>query len=250
MVLTYIIISVLAVSSISLIGVSTLALNKKWLQRALMFLVAFSAGSLLATAFLELIPESYEAINTLVFVIIGIIFFFSIEASIHWHHHLHDIGHHASKEMRKLHPVAYLTILGDSIHNLLDGIIIAASFLVNIPAGIATSIAIAAHEMPQELGDFAVLVSGGLRRSKAIMLNFVSATFAIIGGLIGYFLLNGIQSLIPFITSIAAGGFIYIAATDLFPKLQEEKHAVKTMLQIAGIILGIAIIALSISLFE
>jgi zinc and cadmium transporter len=248
--LWWIILAVLAISSISLIGISTLAINKEWMNKALRFLVAFSAGSLLATSFLELIPESYEHIGSLIFVVVGIIIFFIIEATIHWHHHVNDHGHHETGEMKKLHPVVHLTILGDSIHNFLDGVIIAASFLVSIPAGIATTIAIAAHEIPQEMGDFAVLVSGGLRRKRAILLNFISATFAILGGIAGYFLLNSVESLVPFITAIAAGGFIYIAATDLLPRLQEEKKTSRMIIQLAGLILGITIIAVSIALLE
>lgn len=241
MVLLYIIISVIIVSLISLLGILTLGINKKFLSRIISLLVAFSAGTLLAAAFLELIPESLENYESLLPVIIGIMLFFLIEAIIHWHHHHEDKDR---ENISKLHPVVFLSLIGDAIHNLLDGIIIGTSYLVSVPSGIATTIAIAAHEIPQEIGDFAVLINGGLSRSRALLLNFISALFAIVGAMISYSLLSKIESIIPIANLVAAGGLIYIATTDLFPRLHEERDTKKVLLQTLGVIIGIMVIAL------
>ncbi|MEK6919268.1 MAG: ZIP family metal transporter [Nanoarchaeota archaeon] len=237
--LTAIIIAVVIVSLISFVGISILVIRKRFLDKIINLLVAFSAGSLLATAFLELIPESYENGASLIFVIIGIMIFFVMEAIIHWHHHHNSDD---DEHMHKVHPVVYLNIFGDAIHNMVDGAIIAASYLVSIPVGISTTIAIAAHEIPQELGDFAVLVSGGLSKKRALLLNSLSAIFSIIGALVSYSLLNRIQSAIPIINLIAAGGLIYIATADLFPRLHEEKNYKKIIVQALGIIAGVVVI--------
>ncbi len=237
--LTIILLSVIIISLISFVGVFTLAIKKKFLDKIINLLVAFSAGSLLSAAFLELIPESLEKTNNFLWIIIGIMLFFIMEGIIHWHHH-HDTEE--NEDLHKLHPVVYLNLFGDAIHNLVDGAIIGASYLVNIQAGIATTIAVAAHEVPQEIGDFAVLISGGLSKRRALLLNFLSAIFAIIGALLSYFILQKIESIIPIINFIAAGGLIYIATADLFPRLHEEKDYKKILLQIAGVIIGILVI--------
>jgi len=235
--LIYIIIAVFLISLISLIGVLTLFFQKKIINKLLIIFVAFAAGSLLGVAFFDLIPESFEKLGNLNFVLIGIILFFLTEAFIHWHHH------HEGKECKTcLHPYVYLNLIGDGLHNFLDGVIIAASFLINIPTGIATSIAIVFHEIPQELGDFAVLVHGGLRKSKAILFNFLSALFAVLGGILGYVFLSKIENFIPYIVALAAGGFIYIATSDLFPELHKERDYRKIITQILALILGILVI--------
>ncbi len=234
--LFYLLMALIVVSLISLVGSLTISLNKKFLNKILVFLVAFSAGSLLATAFFDLIPESYEALNSISFVLYGIILFFFIEAFIHWHHP-HIIGCSDCVQ-----PVVYLNLIGDGFHNFLDGIIIAASFLISLPTGIAATIAIILHEIPQEIGDFAVLVHSGLSRGKAILFNFLTALFSIIGGLISYFYLSSFENLIPYVIAIAAGGFIYIATTDLFPELHKEKDKRKLTLQFLALILGVFLI--------
>src|SRR3989344_5078502 len=170
--LTTILLSVIIVSLVSFVGVFALAIKKKFLDKIINLLVSFSAGSLLAAAFLELIPENLEKTQNFLWVIIGIMLFFIIEGIIHWHHH-HDSED--DKDLHKLHPVVYLNLFGDIIHNLVDGAIIGSSYLISTPTGIATTIAVAAHEIPQEIGDFAVLISGGLSKRRALLLNFLSA---------------------------------------------------------------------------
>ena len=173
-----------------------------------------------------------------------------MEALIHWHHHLEDSEHEEKEHLKNLHPVVYLSFIGAGVHNFIDGVIIAASFLASIKAGIASSLAIVFHEIPHEFGDFAVLINGGLKFNKALLINFLSAIFAIAGGIIGYFVLDNVRTIIPAVTLIAAGGLIYIATADLFPQLHQEKESKKVVMQIIGIILGIVVIATSITLMK
>ncbi|MGD9276472.1 MAG: ZIP family metal transporter [Candidatus Pacearchaeota archaeon] len=234
--LLYTLYSVIIVSLISFTGILFLINRKKFFQKFLMILVAFAAGTMLATVFFDLIPESFEELQNYYFIIIGILFFFVLESLIHWHHD------HSGTCEGCLHPYVYLNLIGDAIHNFLDGIIIASGFLISIPSGIAVSIAIIFHEIPQEIGDFAVLVHGGFSKTKALFYNFLSATTAILGALIGYFALSNVQNLTPYIIAIAAGGFIYIAISDLFPELHKEKDLKKKLIQIGFLILGIILV--------
>ncbi len=240
-VLIYILISVFIISIISLVGALTLFSRKK-LDKLLFILVAFAAGSLLATVFFDLIPELHG--KGISFILIGIVGFFLLEAAIHWHHN------HSGECEKCLHPVVFLNLFGDGVHNFLDGIIIAAGFLVGIDSGIAVTLAIALHEIPQELGDFAVLVKGGLKKSKALFYNFLSACLAIVGGIVGYFFLTRVQGILPYAIGLAAGGFLYIASSDIFPELHKEKDKAKVLIQILSLISGIMIILLVLSIFS
>jgi len=234
--LFYILLSVILISVVSLLGILFLGKKEKRFEKFLMILVAFAAGSMLATAFFDLIPESFENLQNYNFVVIGLVSFFILESAIHWHH--------SHKETCEgcLHPVVYLNLLGDGMHNFIDGIIVASGFLVSIPSGIAISIAIIFHEIPQEIGDYAILIQGGLTKTKALAFNFLSAGFAIIGALAGYFFLTKIESSVPYAIAIAAGGFIYIAVSDLFPELHKEKNYPKNILEIISLILGIILV--------
>lgn len=240
--LVYIIISVIIVSLISLIGILTLFFRRD-LDKILLVLVAFAAGSLLATAFFDLIPESSKGAS-ISFVLVGIVGFFLLEAGIHWHHH------HGGECEKCLHPVAFLNLFGDGLHNFLDGIIIAASFLISISSGIIVTTSIALHEIPQEIGDFAVLVKGGLSKKKALFYNFLTASLAIVGGILGYFFLSRIEGIIPYIIALAAGGFLYIAGSDLLPELHKERNGKKILIQILSLIFGIMIVSLLLSIFS
>ena len=188
-------------------------------------------------AFLHLIPEALEnstPITTFTFLLAGFILFLLIEKILHWRH-CHDIN-------CKVHTFAYMSLFGDAAHNFIDGLIIAVSFMTNIQLGLTTTLAVALHEIPQEIGDFGVLVHGGFSKIKALMYNFISALAAIVGGLIGFLLpLNNMaQYLIP----IAAGGFIYISASDLIPELRKETNIKKSMLNLLVFIIGITIMYL------
>ena len=250
MVLINIIIAVVIVSAISLVGITYLMINKKLLEKIITLLVAFAAGTLIATAFYDLIPESYEALESMTWVIVGLLVFFLVESVLHWHHHNENCEEKDKVSNKKrIMPVVYLNLIGDAMHNFLDGIIIAAGFLAGTPTGIATTIAIAIHEIPQEIGDYAVLIKGGLSRMKALLSNFLTALTAIIGGVLGYYYQNKVQGLIPYIIAIAAGGFLYIATTDLLPELHRTKNFKKVILQIITLMAGIIIIKYLLGIF-
>jgi len=233
--LLWIILATIIVSLIAFVGIIVLALRKKSLESIILILVALSAGALIGGAFLHLIPEALEFgdPNIFLYVIGGFVLFFIIEKVLHWRH--------CHKKDCKIHTFAYMNLFGEGIHNFIDGLIIAASFVVSIPLGIATTLAVIMHEIPQEIGDFGVLVYGGFRRKKALMLNFLIALTAIGGGLIGYVLSSTIGGIMPVLLAIAAGGFIYIAASDLIPELREEVKIGRPLLIILVFLIGISI---------
>lgn len=239
--LFYTLLSVLAVSVISLIGVVTLSINSKKLNKILIYLVSFAAGALLGDVFLHLIPELIEdnsfTTKTSFLVLGGILLFFIIEKIVHWQHC------HIPQNTSHSHPFAVTNLVGDGVHNFLDGIIIGASYLVNIPVGIATTIAVIFHEIPQEIGDFGVLLHGGFSKSKALLFNFLSALTAVAGGLLAV-LASDLVSITEYLIPMAIGGFIYIAGSDLIPELHKNFQIKKSIIQIFAFILGIAVMAL------
>ena len=202
------------------------------LNKILIFLVAFTTGALLGGAFFHFLPEAYSQLNLTMIIILtltGIIIFYAVEKILHWHH-CHD-------GKCKKHPFTYLILYGDAIHNFIDGLIIAGSFLISIPFGILTSILILAHELPQEIGDFGVLVYGGHSVSKALIYNFLAQLTSILGGVLGYFFITEQQAV--YLLPIAAGGFLYIALADLVPELFKQKEPVKIIINLIAIILGL-----------
>lgn len=234
--LMWILASTLVVSSISLIGVLFVSASEKWLNKMLLLLVSFASGTLLGGAFLHLIPEAIEAESQVMFLVVlaGILAFFLLEKFLWRHCHERECP---------IHVFAYLNLVGDGVHNFIDGVIIAASFLVGLPLGFATTLAVAAHEIPQEIGDFSVLVYGGVAKTKALLYNLLSALMAIVGALSMYFF----QSLLPnlsFFLMFAAGGFIYIATSDLIPELHKEKDAWKSLAQFLFLLTGIILMLL------
>ena len=204
-------------------------------------LASFAAGVLLGTAFFDLLPEALHegegrGIDVFLWALIGIVFFFLVERFIHWFHHHEE--YHDEKETKATLP---LIIFGDTMHNFLDGIIIAATFMISIPLGITTSIAVFAHEIPQEIGDFGLMIHKGLKRSKIILVNIASAAVAILGALLTYILGESIEKQIPVLIALTAGFFIYIAASDLIPEIHHEKRKnyiiYETLLLLFGVIL-------------
>lgn len=234
--LLWTLLSVLFLSVLSFIGVLSLSVGKGTLKRLLMVFVAFASGSLLATALIHMAPEAVRdgGDNAFTFVLGGIIMFFVIEKFIHWHH--------CGKEDCDVRPVGYLNLLGDGLHNFIDGVIIAAAFLTNTEVGIVTTFAIALHEIPQEFGDFSVLLHSGMSTRKALFYNFLSASTAILGALVGYSLLAVIHDIIPYVIAVAAGGFIYIATADLMPELHKEKEFKHLLRQTTALFAGVIII--------
>jgi len=199
-------------------------------------LIGFAAGGLIGGAFLHLLPEAIEksekSSNVFLFAIVGFILFFMLEKYLYWRH-----CHKGEK--CDIHAFTYLNLIGDGIHNFIDGLVIGASFFVDIKIGIVTTMAIVLHEIPQELGDFGVLIYGGFAKSKALFYNFLSALTAIVGTIIGYYISNSVESIGIFLLPFAAGGFIYIAASDLIPELHRQKDLKKANISIIFFILGI-----------
>jgi zinc and cadmium transporter len=249
--LIYILFSVIIVSLISLVGIATLALEKKLMMKVLLLMVSFAAGTMLSAAFLDLLPEALSNGIDGVFwyVLAGIIIFFVIEEFFCWYHcHNMECEHHASikgvvgRHHHHKKPVAYLNLIGDGVHNFMDGAIIATSYIVSVPLGIITTIAVIFHEIPQEIGDFGVLVYGGFSRKAALFYNLVSALAAVVGALCAYFFSTGIESITQAFVPIAAGGFIYMATVDLIPELHKTRKSSMALLQMLFFFFGIGII--------
>ena len=243
--LAYIIFATFIVSLISFVGVVSLAVNDKILNKILLVLIGLSAGALMGGALLHLLPEAVEKnsdLSVYMLVLVGFILFFLIEKVLHWRH--------CHKGQCDVHTFHYMNLVGDSIHNFIDGLIMAASYVVSLPLGITTTIAIATHEIPQEIGDFAVLVYGGFSKKKAILLNFVVALTAVIGGIVGFFVSSLVENIVIYILPFAAGGFIYIAATDLVPEIRKELDMKKYMATLLVFICGILIMWATKVIFE
>ena len=240
MITTYLLafLSVVAVSLVSLIGVFALSLKEDFLKKYIYIFISLAAGALLGDAFIHLIPEaleeSFDPALASTLIIVGILIFFVLEKFFHWHHH----GEY-SNEPHAIHPLGKLILVSDGVHNITDGIIIGASFLVSVPIGIATTIAVVLHEIPQEIGDFAVLLHAGYPRKKALWLNFLSALTAVIGVVIALILGSMGDYFNVWMLSVVAGGFIYIAIADLIPEIQKTKELKHSLLQIAVIIIGV-----------
>lgn len=240
----YAIISVLIISVISLVGLFTLSIKSKLLKKILIYLVSFSAGAMFGGAFLHLFPEIVEKAGALTltitsFTLLGIVIFFALEKLILWHH-----CHIPLTEHEHVHSFAIMNLIGDGFHNLLDGLIIGASYLVSIPTGIAATVAVAFHEIPQEIGDFGVLIHGGFSRAKALGVNFLSALAAVVGAVIALTASIYIEHIEFFLVPIAIGGFIYIAGSDLIPELNKQSGFKNSILQLIAFIAGIAVMAL------
>ena len=238
----YSLISVFIVSLISLIGIVALSVKMDKLKKILIYLVSFSAGALFGGAFLHLLPGIVETGNftlKIPFLILGgIVLFFGLEKIVCWKHC------HILESKTHVHSFAIMNLIGDGFHNLLDGLVIGASYLISIPTGIATTLAVVIHEIPQEIGDFGVLIHGGFSKAKAIFWNFASAVIAVIGVLIALTLGNYIEGIQFILVPIAIGGFIYIAGSDLIPELHKHEQKTKSsLIQILAFIIGILIMA-------
>ena len=225
------------VSCISLIGVFTLAVRKEALEKVLILILGFAAGGLMGSAFLHLLPEAVESSvsvqNVFAYTLIGFCFFFLMERYFYWRH--------CHEDACDVHAFTYLSLVGDSIHNFLDGLLIAASFMTNTALGISTTIAVIIHEIPQEMGDFSILIYGGFKTSKALLFNFMTALTAVAGAVLGYFLLEKMGSLSSLLVPFTAGGFIYIASSDLIPEIHKHKHNNRANLSFLMFIAGLVL---------
>lgn len=236
----YALISVIGVSLISLLGAIFITWNREKLGKVIIYSLAFSSGVLLSSAFLELLPESVELLSEKAFPIVlsGLVSFFCLEKLIHWHHHIEGDHEETGK------PVAYLTLIGDAIHNFADGAVIAAAYLVSIPLGVTTTLAVIAHEIPHELSDFLILIHGGFSNKKALQYNFLSATTAIAGTLFVLLLASKSEWIEAYLVPFAAGNFIYIASSDLIPELLKKRQGASSLLQVILLLFGIVLIPL------
>jgi zinc and cadmium transporter len=238
---SFTVLSVVIVSLLSLVGVFFLSLNEQRLRRILLFLVSFAVGGLFGDAFIHLLPESFEKLGTTLvtslYIILGVLGFFIVEKFVRWRHcHIPTSEHHP-------HPVVTMNLIGDGVHNFIDGMVIAASYTVDIGLGLTTTIAVVLHEIPQEIGDFGVLVNGGLAPRKALIYNFLSGLAALLGAVIALIIGPLIKNFSIVLLPITAGGFIYIAGSDLIPELQHCEDLKDTVFQFLAIVLGIGIMA-------
>lgn len=237
---------------ISLLGLTVgflILWKERAMQRWMPFLLSFAAGSILGAALLDILPEALsagaDAPFLLSFVLLGLLTFFVVEKLLIWHHHAHthdaddDEAHQHFTDQRAIQP---LIIFGDALHNLLDGGVIAVAFLVDFRLGMITALAVLFHELPQEIGDFAILLHTGMSRRNVLLWNIIGAIAAPIGVLAGFLLLDSFENIEAPLLAFAAGNFMYIAVADLFPTIQHERRLMNSILQIAMLLVGIGII--------
>ncbi|RJQ35794.1 ZIP family metal transporter [Candidatus Parcubacteria bacterium] len=247
MISIYTLLSVLLISLISFVGVLALVLKRDFLNKSIFVLVSLAVGALLGDVFVHIIPEMYEEAGDPMMisfmVIAGILLFFVLEKILHWHHH-----HSSDHEGENLLPVGRMVLVSDGVHNFIDGIIIAASYLVSTEVGIATTIAVVLHEIPQEIGNFGVLVHAGYSRARALWYNFLSALTAVAGAAIALVLGSISEQFALYLLPITAGSFIYIAMADLIPELHKSPSLGKGAFQVLGILIGVAAMAALLAL--
>jgi zinc and cadmium transporter len=242
----YAIASVVVVSLISFVGIAFISMSDERLRRINFFLVSLAVGSLFGDAFIHLLPEAFEKspdkTEVAAYVLAGIFAFFVLEKFLLWRHQ------HTVDTENTLHPVGYMNLIADGVHNLIDGIIIGASYLVSIPVGLATTVAVVLHEIPQEIGDFGVLIYAGFSRTKALSFNFLSATLSIVGAIAALLVGSKVTSFSSVMVPFAAGGFVYIAGSDLIPELHKESSPLRSVVQLAAMGAGVGLMLLLILL--
>ena len=237
MIFLYILAAAIIDSSLGLIGAFSIFMSKEKFLTLVWILIAFAAGTLIAGGIGHLFIHGIKMVgasNSVNLFLFGFVLFFVLERILHWHH--------CHKIKCKVHPVSYLILFGDGVHNIVDGLVIAGTFLVSIPLGIVTTLMIIAHEVPQELGNYAVTVYGGFSKIRALFYNFIAQSTCLIGAVAGYLFSNSFNYyyLLPF----AAGGFVYIAASDLVPMLHEEKNAIKSIISLSIMVIGMIFIVI------
>ena len=234
---TYTLVSVVLVSLLSLIGILVLWIHPAQLKKILLPLISLAVGGLFGDAFLHLIPESFESTknpnHTALLILLGLFLFLLLEKSMHfYHHHEHE---HAEDE---IHPFGYLSLMASGLHNFIDGLLIGASYLASVPIGIATTLAVVLHEIPHELGDFSILIHAGFKPQKALLFNFISAALSIGGALLALNLSSSPEAVTGLVLPITAGGFIYIAGSDLIPELHKESKRSAIVIQLIAMFIG------------
>lgn len=235
----------------SLIGGLLLLSRKKQAESLVHVLVSFAAGALLGTAFFELLPEAVEHAEEIgieppifLFVLAGILLFYLLDRGIHWFYH-----HRNGKKKHDSHarPTVPLVIVSDSVHNFIDGVAIAITFMVNPALGVVTTLAVAAHEIPQEIGDFAVLLHEGLSRKKVILINIVSGLLSVVGALLAFAIGEQVEAILPYALAITAGFFLYISLTNLIPEIHHEEKQGYAFMETVMLLLGVLLIYLTVT---
>lgn len=234
---TNILVSTSIISVLSLIGLITLSFKEDFLRKILLFLISLSAGALIGGAFFHLIPESIESLEAfpnlaVSLILVGYASFFIFEKILHWNH-CHIDG--CTEE----HAFGFINLAADALHNFIDGLIIAAAFVTSFPLGSVTTVVMVLHEIPQEIGDFGILLHSGMEKKKALSWNFLISTFVVIGGIVGYFLSSNISQVTDILVPFTAGGFIYIAASVLIPEIHKEDNMKKWLINFSIFILGL-----------
>lgn len=244
----YALASVALVSLISLVGLLTLSFSKQTMARATFFLVSVACGAMLGNAVIHLLPEAFAeggpAAITSLLVLAGFLAFFLLEKFLLWRHCesvrvCHSADHADGDRHDHVHPVGYMSMLADGFENLIDGMAIACAYMVSIPAGIATTLAVILHEIPTEVGDFAVMLHAGFSRAKALAFNLATSLCAVVGALVAIWLGGSLSSFPSVMTPFAAGCFIYLAASGLVPQLHKELRPAHSLMQIVALALGI-----------
>lgn len=247
--LGYILIFTLIGSVVSLVGGLLLFLKEKFALKISHFLTAFAAGALLSTAFFDLLPEATAHMEELgvstdipLWTLAGVLTFFLLERFIHHHNH-----GKISEEKKSVIP---LVIIGDIVHNFTDGVAIAATFLISIPLGIVTSLAVAAHEIPQEIGDFGIMLHNGMTRKKVLLINFYSSLAAMAGAILTYIYKDKVEGFLPLILAVTAGFFIYIALANLIPEIHSRDNQKVAFWETVMLFVGVFVIYFAISSLE
>jgi zinc and cadmium transporter len=233
-------VSVAFVSALSLMGILTFMLERELHRGLLLYLVSLSVGGLFGGAFFHLIPEAVEASGftprVSVYILIGILTSFIVEQCLKWRHC------HVLTSEEHHHTFGYMNLFGDAVHNMIDGMIIGGSYLVSSSMGLATTLAVCFHELPQEIGDFGILLYAGFRKRTALLYNFLTALTAFIGAVVALALSVHIENLVMFLVPFTAGNFIYIAGSDLIPELHAEEKLNRIIVQLAAMVLGMMLL--------
>lgn len=243
MTLVYILLATFAGGVLSVFAAATLSLTV--LASLAHRLVAFSVGILLAVAFMDLLPEAAEGLDVRsvgTAIVFGILFFFMLEKTALWRHdHNHGHGAHVHDDSPARPPTGMMIVLGSALHNFVDGVLIAATFLQDTNLGIATALAVIAHEIPHEIGDFIVLLAAGHSRKESLWLNVMAGSTAVLGGVLGWLTLHEVHGIIPYVMALAVASFIYIAVADLIPELQEHRRPHDFPIQLVLLLAGIGV---------
>jgi zinc and cadmium transporter len=234
--------SVILVSLVSLLGIIAIAIREQRLKRVIFVLVSLAVGGLFGDVFIHLLPEAFEkfgaTLKTSLYVLAGIFTFFGLEKFLRWRHEYSvSSGDH-------IHPVGYLNLFADGLHNLIDGMLIGASYLMSLPVGAATTLAVILHEIPQEIGDFGILRQAGFSRARALFYNYLSALLARAGTVIALLVGDKVESFSAVMLPFTAGGFVYIAGSDLLPELNREIEPAKSAVQLIAMGAGVGLMPL------